>query len=158
MFTVYGALGWEWRWIGITWSHPRRLDGEGDVPTLCSKNGQGLPVPLLFLPWKEQVVELKRMVSILYLQKPHVHIWLPCNGKVIIIGMFIYIPYFKCSPTSLLSWSGQMLWSFCHLNPTFETSSCVICPLLKAHDWLIVTICILLSTFHLEIPKHLLGT
>ena len=57
------------------------------MPILGSKNGQGLPVPLWFLPWKEQVVELKRMVSILYLQKPHVHIWLPRNGKVIIIGI-----------------------------------------------------------------------
>ena len=105
MFTVYGALGWEWRWISITWSHPRRLDREGDVPILGSKNGQGLPVPLWFLPWKEQVVELKRMVSILYLQKPHVHIWLPRNGKVIIIGMFIYIPYFKCPLNPQLHYS-----------------------------------------------------
>ena len=29
----------------ITWSHPGRLDREGEVPTLGSKDGQGLPVP-----------------------------------------------------------------------------------------------------------------
>lgn len=99
----------------VTWSHPGRLDREGEVLTL----GSNIPANSSWcLPWKVQLVGPERVVSMLcYLQKLSAPIQLPRGGKVIRIGMFVYTLYFTC-PLKPSLHSALVLQGWCDISVT----------------------------------------